>query len=149
MANPFVHVELNTTDVARAKSFYGELFDWELEHMPMADGSYTMIKVGEGTGGGLMQHPMPGAPSMWLAYVLVDEIETATGKAKALGASVLKGVTEVPEMGWFSIISDPTGAALGLWSRRKAKDCTEVSPFPSRATPSGCSAGMGSNPDLI
>ncbi len=119
MANPFVHVELNTTDVARAKSFYGELFDWELEDMPMADGSYTMIKVGDGTGGGLMQHPMPGAPSRWLAYVLVDEIEAATSKAKALGASVLKGVTEVPEMGWFSIISDPTGAVLGLWQSKK------------------------------
>jgi len=32
-----------------------------------------------------------------------------------LGAQVLKDVTEVPQMGWFSIITDPTGAALGLW----------------------------------
>ena len=31
MANPFVHVELNTTDVSRAKAFYGKLFDWKLE----------------------------------------------------------------------------------------------------------------------
>jgi hypothetical protein len=41
MANPFVHVELNTADVAKAKSFYGELFDWELEDMPMSEGSYN------------------------------------------------------------------------------------------------------------
>jgi predicted enzyme related to lactoylglutathione lyase len=27
MANPFVHVELNTTDPAKAKAFYGKLFD--------------------------------------------------------------------------------------------------------------------------
>jgi predicted enzyme related to lactoylglutathione lyase len=52
---------------------------------------------------------------MWLAYVLVDDIRTATGKAKALGATILRDVTEVPGMGWFSIISDPTGAHLGLW----------------------------------
>jgi predicted enzyme related to lactoylglutathione lyase len=119
MANPFVHVELNTTDVAKAKSFYGELFDWQLEDVPMAEGAYTLIKVGEGTGGGLMKHPMPGAPPMWLAYVLVDDIGTATGKAKGLGATVLKDVTEVPGMGWFSIISDPTGAVLGLWQAKK------------------------------
>jgi predicted enzyme related to lactoylglutathione lyase len=40
---------------------------------------------------------------------------TATAKAKSLGATVKKDVTEVPGMGWFSIIEDPTGAALGLW----------------------------------
>jgi predicted enzyme related to lactoylglutathione lyase len=115
MANPFVHVELNTTDVSKAKTFYGSLFNWELEDVPMPGGTYTLIKVGEGTGGGLMKHPIPGAPSMWLAYVLVDDIAAATQKAKSLGATVMKDVTEVMGMGWFSIILDPTGAALGLW----------------------------------
>jgi uncharacterized protein len=95
MANPFVHVELNTTDPAKAKQFYGKLFSWKMEDMPMGpDMMYTMIQPGEGTGGGLMQHPMPGAPSAWLAYVLVDCFTSSTR---------------------FSIIIDPTGAALGLW----------------------------------
>jgi len=116
MANPFVHVELNTTDVAKAKAFYGKLFGWKLEDMPMGEGFvYTMINVGEGTGGGMMKHPMPGAPSTWLAYVLVDDVGAATQKAKSLGATVAKDVTEVPGAGWFSIITDPTGATLGLW----------------------------------
>ena len=115
MANPFVHVELNTTDLSKAKDFYGKLFDWKLEDVPMGNGIYTMIKVGEGTGGGMMKHPMPGAPSTWLAYVLVDDIAAATQKAKSLGATVIKDVTEVMGAGWFSIILDPTGAALGLW----------------------------------
>ncbi len=120
MANPFVHVELNTIDVAKAKAFYGKLFDWKLEDMPMPGGSYTMIKVGEGTGGGLMKHPVPGAPSAWLAYVLVDDIAAATQKAKSLGATVMKDVTEVMGAGWLSIIIDPTGAALGLWKPKSA-----------------------------
>jgi predicted enzyme related to lactoylglutathione lyase len=119
MANPFIHVELNTTDVAKAKSFYGKLFDWKLQDMPLPDGAYTMIEVGEGTGGGLMKHPIPGAPSTWLAYVLVDDVKAATGKAKSLGATILKDVTEVPGAGWFSLISDPTGAALGMWQDKK------------------------------
>jgi len=119
MANPFVHVELATTDIAKAKGFYSKLFDWKLEDMPMPDGTYTMISVGEGTGGGMMKHPMPGAPSMWMAYVLVDDIKAATKQAKELGANVMKDVTEVKDMGWFSIIVDPTGAHLGLWQAKK------------------------------
>jgi hypothetical protein len=116
MANPFVHVELNTTDPAAARKFYGQLFDWKMEDMDMGGGlTYTVIRPGDGTGGGLMQHPMPGAPSSWLAYVNVDDVRKSTEQARSLGAQVLKEVTEVPGMGWFSIILDPTGAALGLW----------------------------------
>jgi len=119
MPNPFVHVELNTTDVSKAKTFYGKLFDWQLEDVPMGPSTYTMIKVGQGTGGGIMKHPVPGAPSAWLAYVEVDDIAAATQKARALGANVMKDVTEVMGMGWLSIIIDPTGAALGLWKPNK------------------------------
>ncbi len=116
MANPFVHVELNTTDPEKAKAFYGKLFTWKLDDMEMGPGTtYTMIQPGEGTGGGLMKQMIPGAPSSWLAYVIVDDINAATEKAKSLGARVLKEVTEIPGMGWFSIIVDPTGATLGLW----------------------------------
>ena len=115
MANPFVHVELNTTDVSKAKAFYGSLFNWTLEDVAMPGGSYTMIKVGEGTGGGIMAHPVPGAPSSWLAYVGVDDINAATEKARKLGATVMSEQMEVMGAGWLSVIVDPTGATLGLW----------------------------------
>jgi uncharacterized protein len=116
MANPFVHVELNTTDPDKAKAFYRELFTWTMDDMQMGpDMTYTMIQPGEGTGGGLMKQPMPGAPSAWLAYVDVDDVKASTEQVRSLGAQVLKDVTEVPKMGWFSIIADPTGAVLGLW----------------------------------
>jgi uncharacterized protein len=111
----FVHVELNTTDVDRAKAFYGKLFDWTLEDVPVPGMTYTMIKVGKGTGGGIMKHPMPGEPSMWLAYVEVDDIAASTEKARSLGAKIIKDVIEVPGAGWLSILIDPTGAVLGLW----------------------------------
>jgi predicted enzyme related to lactoylglutathione lyase len=122
MPNPFVYVELNTTDLDKAKSFYGKLFDWKLEDVPMPHlpGGYTMIKVGKGTGGGMLKHPMPGAPSTWLPYVDVDDIQAATSKAKSLGASVVKDVTEITGEGWFSLIMDPTGAVLGLWKSKSA-----------------------------
>jgi predicted enzyme related to lactoylglutathione lyase len=119
MANPFVHCELATTDVAKAKSFYTKLFNWKLEDVPMDDMTYTIINVGEGTGGGMLKMPMPDTPSMWMPYVLVDEIKAATKKAHDLGANVMKDNVEVKGMGWFSIIVDPTGAMLGLWQAKK------------------------------
>ena len=121
MGNPFVHVELVTTDVAKAKSFYGKLFKWKLEDVDMGDMTYTLIKVGEGTGGGLMKNPMPDGHSMWIAYVKVANVKKATKKAKSLGAKVKKDVTEVKGAGSLSIITDPTGALLGLWEPKRKK----------------------------
>jgi uncharacterized protein len=126
MPNPFVHVELATNDLGKAKEFYQTLFDWKLEDTPMGDGdTYTMVEVGEtdyGVGGGMMKAPMPGMPSNWMAYVSVDDLKTATAKAKSLGATVIKDITPVPGMGSFSIISDPTGAVLGLWKADSSVD---------------------------
>jgi len=119
VANSFVHLELNTTDVAKAKAFYQNLFTWTLEDVDMGGGqTYTIIKTGDGPGGGMMKHPVPGAPSGWLAYVNVDDLVAATQKAKSLGATVMRDKTEVPGMGWFSILIDPTGAPIALWQTK-------------------------------
>jgi predicted enzyme related to lactoylglutathione lyase len=115
MGNPFVHVELMSTDLDKVKSFYSRMFQWELEDMPGGEEDYTLIKVGEGTGGGMMRNPIPGAPSMWMPYVLVQDLREATQKAQSLGAKLMKDVTEVPGMGAFTIVTDPAGAMLGLW----------------------------------
>jgi len=119
MANPFVHVELQTKDTDKSRKFYESMFDWKLEQLPGMD--YTMINVGEGTGGGMMQNPVPGMPDSWLPYILVDDVTVSTKKAKGLGATVCKDVTEIPNFGWFSVIIDPTGAVFGLWQPKGGK----------------------------
>ena len=119
MANPFIHVELQTQDVEKSKKFYSKMFGWKLEKIPGMD--YTIIKVGEGTGGGMMKNPVPGAPDNWLPYILVDDVAASTKKAQSLGGTTCKDVTEVPDMGWFSVISDPTGAVFGLWQPKPCK----------------------------
>ena len=63
---------------------------------------------------------MPGAPTGWLAYIGVDDIHSATDKAAALGAKVVRGVQEVPGHGWMSILVDPTGANIALWQGNTA-----------------------------
>jgi predicted enzyme related to lactoylglutathione lyase len=116
MANPFVHVELTTQDLPKAKAFYSALFRWQLEDMPMADGkTYTMIKVGDGTGGGMMTAPDPGIPSHWLPYVAVEDLAASTARAKELGATMIMENVPVANYGKFTIFKDPTGAVIAMW----------------------------------
>jgi predicted enzyme related to lactoylglutathione lyase len=122
MANPFVHVELHTSDLGRAKDFYSKLFGWTLQDAPMpGGGAYTLIQVGSGTGGGMTVNQAPGVPPHWLAYVGVEDVRASTRKAKELGAKVVVDVMEVGDYGTMSVITDPTGATLAMWQPKTAK----------------------------
>ena len=109
--------ELVSNDVEGSKQFYSELFGWTSEEMSMPDGSYHFLKLGDRPAGGLIQMPSEaeGAPTMWMPYVTVANLQEARDKAVGLGAKLCKDVTAVPEMGSFVIITDPQGATLGLW----------------------------------
>jgi uncharacterized protein len=114
MANPFVHLELSTPDTTKAKQFYSDLFGWDFKDMDMGGGMiYSTFKPDSGPGGGVFS--MPGMPTFWLAYVGVQDINAATEKAKSLGAKIHKGPDEIPNVGWFTIIVDPTGATIALF----------------------------------
>jgi predicted enzyme related to lactoylglutathione lyase len=117
MANPFVHIELQTQDLEKSKKFYASMFDWKLEELPGMD--YTIINVVEGTGGGMMKKSDPSIRDNWLPYIMVDNLADSTKRAQTLGATICKDVTEVQDMGWFSVITDPTGATFGLWQPNK------------------------------
>lgn len=116
MANPFVHVELTTHDLAAAKKFYAALFGWRLRDEPMGTGgTYTMIDVGDGVGGGMMTAPDAGIPPHWLPYVAVDDLEVSTRRAKELGATTIMENIPVADYGKFTIFKDPTGAVIAMW----------------------------------
>jgi predicted enzyme related to lactoylglutathione lyase len=123
MDNAFVHVELHTNDLPRAKEFYSKLFDWKLQDMPMPGGGgiYTTIDVGSGTGGGMMTNQALGTPPHWMAYVGVDDVRASTKKARDLGAKVVVDALEVGEYGTMSVIVDPTGATLAMWQAKGGK----------------------------
>jgi predicted enzyme related to lactoylglutathione lyase len=117
MPNPFVHVELQTHDLPKAKEFYTRLFGWNLQEIGMPDSTetYTMIDVGDGTGGGMFTNPDPDVPPCWLAYVGVDDVRAMTDRARELGADIRVEVMEIGTYGLMSVFIDPTGATLALW----------------------------------
>lgn len=112
--NPFVHMELNTPDVAKAKAFYSDMFGWAIEDQDMGGGMmYSTFKPADGPGGGMMS--MPGGFNGWMNYVGVEEINAATEKAKSLGAEVVMGPHPIPNVGFFTILKDPTGCVIAIF----------------------------------
>lgn len=108
--------ELMTHDVAGAKAFYGELLGWEMRDEVNPEMTYTMIKAGKKDVGGLMAIPdnVKGAPSMWGAYVTVDDVDKQIVRAEKLGGKVVLPPKDIPDVGRFAVISDPQGAMLTL-----------------------------------
>lgn len=107
-------IELSTTDVEAAKTFYAQLFGWTIAKAPMPDMNYDMIKCGDDEIGGIMPHPpqMEGAPANWCAYISVDDVDTAAAKAESLGGAVLMAPMDIPEVGRICLLRDPQGAMI-------------------------------------
>jgi predicted enzyme related to lactoylglutathione lyase len=70
--------------------------------------------------GGLMDLPeqarKAGAPSHWLGYVTVPDVDATLSKAKEYGAKPLMGPMDLPEVGRIAVISDPQGAVISLFT---------------------------------
>lgn len=116
VSNAVGYIELTTGNSDRAKDFYSKLFGWNFQDSPIpGGGTYSMTHDADGTPAAIMQSP-PGAPTAWLPYVIVDDVARATEQARSLGATIVRDVMPVPGAGAFSIIADPTGAVIGMWS---------------------------------
>jgi uncharacterized protein len=114
MANPFVHLELNTTDLKKAQAFYGGMFGWQFQDNDMGPmGIYSTFKPDKEPGGGM--YSAKDFPGGWLAYVGVDDIKAATAKAKSLGAQIFVDSQEIPNIGWMTIMNDPLGSRIALF----------------------------------
>lgn len=118
-ASVFCWNELMTTDAAAARDFYTKLFGWTTEEKPMGEFTYTILKSGDTQVGGLMQMEgdcFKGIPSHWMSYVSVEDVDASARKAKDLGATICVEPTDIPEVGRFAVVTDPTGAAIALFS---------------------------------
>jgi len=109
--------ELLTNDTSAAADFYRGVFGWGVEDSKMPGMQYSMFKRGEESVGGLMAltPQMKGAPPCWIAYITVKICDATAKEAAQLGAKVLAGPQEVPQMGRFALLQDPTGAVFGVF----------------------------------
>ncbi len=106
--------ELMTTDVDSAKKFYGEVFGWQFRDEPMEGMIYTIVKAGEREVGGIMAMPPDAGqmPSVWGAYVTVDDVDETARKVEAAGGQIHIPPQDIPGVGRFCVIQDPQGAYI-------------------------------------
>ncbi|MFM1872580.1 MAG: hypothetical protein RL398_2002 [Planctomycetota bacterium] len=108
--------ETYSTDDEKAQAFYTGLVGWQGQPMDMGPaGIYRVQMVGDKQAGGMMKHPMPGMPSCWVVYFLVADLAASTGKAKELGGTAMMEMVPIPNLGHFSMLTDPTGALFALF----------------------------------
>jgi uncharacterized protein len=110
--NPVVHLELHTGNLARACAFYTRLFGWQAETVDAGCGSYLALALGERIEGGVAE--CGTCRPLWLPYVEVADVLSATERARGLGAEVSLEPREGPA-GWRSVIASPAGAEVALW----------------------------------
>jgi uncharacterized protein len=120
-----VHFEIPAEDLDRAKDFYGSVFGWQLNTMPMGDGEYTIVMTtpvdqqtqlptepGAINGGMMRRDERVPAP---VITVDVEAIDDALKEIESRGGATVQPRTAIPGMGAFAYFKDPEGNVLGLW----------------------------------
>jgi predicted enzyme related to lactoylglutathione lyase len=118
-AGHFCWQELLADDVERARDFYAAIFGWETGSMDMGPmGTYHTFRRADAEVAGLMKRPpdMP-APPAWLYYVHVEDVDASFARAGELGATTCVEPSDIPGIGRYAVLVDPTGAAFAVFAR--------------------------------
>jgi len=110
----FTWSELSTSDLAKSKAFYSEVFGWGWG----GSDEYAEAQVnGRTIGGVMLRSPdMPAeVPDTWLVYFGSDDVDAQAKKASDKGATVVVQPTDIPNTGRFAVLIDPQGAAFALY----------------------------------
>ena len=118
----FCWMELGSTNVEEAKKFYSELLGWNLKTSDAVPGfEYTEFGTGERLLGGMYQFTseckeQSGEPmkSHWMSYIAVDNVDDVASRVFDLGGKICVPPMDIPNVGRFCVIDDPTGATISL-----------------------------------
>ena len=106
--------ELMTTEVEKAKAFYGKTLGLTFEPFGETNPGYWIaMRDGRPVWGIMDMTARPGGPSGWFTYMAVDDLDARVSAAQAAGAQLCMPVFEVPTVGRIAILQDPTGALIG------------------------------------
>ncbi|GAB7141860.1 VOC family protein [Mycobacterium riyadhense] len=124
-------VDLQTTDQSAAKQFYSSLLGWSYDdnEMPGGGGVYAMATLNGETVAAIAPMP-PGAPEdrppAWNTYIAVDNVDAVVAEVSTAGGQVLMPAFDIGDAGRMTFVTDPTGAAVGLWQANQHIGATLV-----------------------
>jgi uncharacterized protein len=110
--------ELNTWEPEQARHFYSTTLGWEFQPTALPDGARYWVAHKEGRAvGGIFQLTTPefeGIPSHWMTYLAVNDIIDAQIRAESAGGEILRPAFKLAGVGQLSVVTDSTGAIIGL-----------------------------------
>jgi predicted enzyme related to lactoylglutathione lyase len=110
MADKVNYFEIGSPDPTVTATFYGSLFNWEIE-APTGPAPYSMV---DGGNGGVWDTSGIGGTSWAIFYVQVDDVRAAMETAEGLGATVAVPFTDNGGIE-FAHLLDPLGNRFGIW----------------------------------
>ena len=116
MPAKFMWFDLGAKNTTAAGEFYAQLLGWTISPTEDAGPYRGWIIDGEQPWAGVVEADDATA-GHWVPYVQVDDLDAATQKATALGATIVQDKSEGPA-GTAVTIADPAGALLALWVPR-------------------------------
>jgi uncharacterized protein len=109
-------IDLLSSDTAVATDFYGTLFGWTAETAGPEYGGYINFSNGDTRVAGCMQSdPAQGMPDAWAIYLASEDAQATVDAAVANGGGVMLPPMEIPAIGVMAYVTDPSGAAVGLF----------------------------------
>jgi hypothetical protein len=109
--------EVLSRDTRAATAFYEATFGWKPETVETDGPPYTTFRLDGEPVAGLMAMPpqVPAdAPSHWMVYFVVADIDWAVTAAEELGGAIAQGPMTIPP-GRFAILEDPHGAVFAAF----------------------------------
>ncbi len=105
---------LLTEDAAAARTFYADLFGWQMERT--SSGGYVALRDGQPIAGiTQIGRTTPAVDeSTWLVGVVVSDLRASVATARRLGARVLREVSRAEGFAQWAVIEDPQGAQVIL-----------------------------------
>ena len=116
MYRPVVHLELHSGDREAARNFYAAVAGWPQEQIDAGTRSYLALEMGRGLGGGIVE--CTTNRPVWLPYVEVPEVRSATERARELGASVLLEPRE-GAAGFRSVVATASAGEIAFWQQKR------------------------------
>ncbi|RFC71107.1 VOC family protein [Streptomyces sp. AcE210] len=115
-------IDLMVPDQQAAIDFYRDLFGWQGEIGPADQGGYAVCTLKGKPVAGIMKAmnpdgtvPDPLPPTVWTTYLATDNIDSTLKSVVDAGGTVMMGPMDVMDLGRMAVITDPTGAVVGLW----------------------------------
>ncbi len=118
-------IDLGTADMAKERTFYSDLFGWEIQEGPPEAGGYSIAHLRGKPVAGLGPQQNPGPP-YWTVYINVDSADDTAASITSNGGQLLMPPFDVMEVGRMAIAADPTGAVFGLWEPKQHKGAAIV-----------------------